>query len=86
MTAVMFVSLGMIALATVAAIFRIIHGPSDSERAVATELVFFAFIGFVIILGLNFGLEAIFDIVLIATVFGFLSALSLARVLKDGKR
>ena len=86
MTIVMVASLSMIAFATVVAVVRIVLGPSDSERAVATELVFFAFIGFVIILGINYGLEAILDVVLIATLFGFLSALSLARVLKDGKR
>lgn len=86
MTIVVVGSLAMVSFATIAATYRIITGPTDSDRAIATELVFFSFIAFVAVLGIYFGIEALFDILLVATVFGFLSALSLSRVIKDGKR
>ena len=86
MTIVVTVSLAMVSFATVAAVYRIVTGPTDGDRANATELVFFGFIAFAAVLGIYIGFEALFDILLVATVFGFLSAMSLARVIKDGKR
>ena len=78
--------LGLLAIAVVLAVVRIVRGPTAADSAVAGDLIFFAFIGFVAIFGLQFSIDAVIDIILIAAVLGFLSILSLARLLQGGQR
>lgn len=74
----------VISLALAAA--RMVIGPTDADRAVAADLLFFAIIAMIALVGVRVGSSATFDIVLIATLVGFLSAISLARALTKGKR
>ena len=80
------VVLGLLSLAIVLAAYRVWKGPSSGNSAVAGDLIFFAFIGAVAVLGVLFGVEAVMDIILIAALLGFLSVLSLARWMQGGKR
>ena len=80
------VVLGLLSLAIVLAAYRVWKGPSSGNSAVAGDLIFFAFIGAVAVLGVFFGIEAVMDIILIAALLGFLSVLSLARWMQGGKR
>lgn len=74
----------VISLALAAA--RMVIGPTDADRAVAADLLFFAIIAMIALVGVRVESSATFDIVLIATLVGFLSAISLARALTKGKR
>jgi multicomponent Na+:H+ antiporter subunit F len=65
---------------------RMVIGPTDADRAVAADLLFFAIIAMIALVGVRVASSATFDIVLIATLVGFLSAISLARALTKGKR
>ncbi|WP_258933791.1 monovalent cation/H+ antiporter complex subunit F [Nesterenkonia pannonica] len=65
---------------------RAFLGPRITDRAVAADLIFFAFIGFIALIGLRVEIEALFDIILIATLLGFMSAISMARLGLGGKR
>ena len=78
--------LGLLASAVVLAVVRIVRGPTAGDSAVAGDLIFFAFIGIVAVFGLQFSIDAVIDIILIAAVLGFLSILSLARLLQGGQR
>lgn len=80
------VVLGLLVLAIVIAGSRLRRGRSAGDRAVAADLVFFGFVGVVAVLGLMLGVSAVFDLILVATLLGFLSALSLARLLQRGRR
>jgi len=80
------VVLGLLAVALVLAVVRIVRGPTAADSAVAGDLIFFAFIGVVAVFGLQFSIDAVIDIILIAAVLGFLSILSLARLLQGGQR
>jgi len=80
------VVLGLLSLAIVLAAYRVWKGPSSGNSAVAGDLIFFAFIGAVAVLGVLFGIESVMDIILIAALLGFLSVLSLARWMQGGKR
>ncbi|GAB3841933.1 monovalent cation/H+ antiporter complex subunit F [Nesterenkonia populi] len=68
------------------AAIRAYLGPRITDRAVAADLIFFAFIGFIALIGLRIEIEALFDIILIATLLGFMSAISMARLGLGGKR
>lgn len=78
--------LGLLAIAVVLAVVRVVMGPTAGDSAVAADLIFFAFIGVVAVFGLQFSIDAVIDIILIAAVLGFLSILSLARLLQGGQR
>ncbi len=66
--------------------YRMLVGPDDANRAIASDLLFFAVIGLFAMVGALRGSAVIFDVVLIATVVGFLASLSLARAMTRGRR
>ena len=78
--------LGLLAIAVILAVVRVTMGPTAGDSAVAADLIFFAFIGVVAVFGLQFSIDAVIDIILIAAVLGFLSILSLARLMQGGQR
>jgi multicomponent Na+:H+ antiporter subunit F len=80
------VVLGLLAFALILAVVRVWKGPTKGDSSVAGDLIFFAFIGVVAVFGLQFSIDAVLDIILISALLGFLSILSLARLIQGGKR
>lgn len=80
------IALGLLALSVVLAVVRARKGPTPGNSAVAGDLIFFAFIGAVAVLGVSLPIDAVMDIILIAALLGFLSVLSLARLIQGSKR
>ena len=80
------VVLSLLGLSVVLSVVRVWKGPTSGNSAVAGDLIFFAFIGVVAVLGVVFYIDAVMDIILIAALLGFLSVLSLARLMQGGKR
>ncbi|MCL3859546.1 monovalent cation/H+ antiporter complex subunit F [Actinotalea sp. K2] len=76
----------VIVVSMIAAARRILRGPSDADRGAAADVIFFGFVALVVILGLRLGNDLVIDIVLVATLVGFIAALSLARLITGGKR
>ncbi|NYF16587.1 multicomponent Na+:H+ antiporter subunit F [Microbacterium sp. AK009] len=62
------------------AVWRLISGPTDADRAAAADFVFFAFIAAIALLSLSTDNPALVDIVLVATLTGFLATVALARI------
>jgi multicomponent Na+:H+ antiporter subunit F len=83
---VTLIVLGLLALSVLLSVVRAWRGPTSGDSAVAGDLIFFAFIGAVAVLGLMFYIDAVMDIILVAALLGFLSVLSLARLMQGGKR
>jgi multicomponent Na+:H+ antiporter subunit F len=79
------VVLGLLGLSIVFAVVRAWRGPTPGNSAVAGDLIFFAFIGAVAVLGVALFIDAVMDIILISSLLGFLSVLSLARLIQRGK-
>jgi multicomponent Na+:H+ antiporter subunit F len=80
------VVLALLAITVVLSVIRAWRGPTAGNSAVAGDLIFFAFIGAVAVLGVMFSITAVMDIILISALLGFLSVLSLARLIQGGKR
>ena len=80
------VVLALLAITVVLAVLRAWKGPTAGNSAVAGDLIFFAFIGAVAVLGVMLPITAVMDIILISSLLGFLSVLSLARLIQGGKR
>jgi multicomponent Na+:H+ antiporter subunit F len=83
---VVAITLGLLALSIVLSVVRVWRGPTAGNSAVAGDLIFFAFIGAVAVVGVVLSIEAVMDVILIAALLGFLSVLSLARLMQGGKR
>lgn len=79
------VAIGALALTLLPAMWRIIRGPSAADRAVASDLVFFVFVAAVALLAVRLDLAGLFDIVIVATVVGFLAPVTLARLIDRGR-
>lgn len=84
--AVAAVVLGLLAISVVFAVIRAWRGPTPGNAAVAGDLIFFVFIGAVAVLGVMLSITEVMDIILISALLGFLSVLSLARLIQGGKR
>ena len=80
------IALLLLGVAMVAAVYRILVGPDPADRGAGSDIVFFGFVGIVIVLGLRLGSAVVVDVVLVCTLVGFLAALSLARLVSGGKR
>lgn len=80
------IGLCLLVVACLASAYRMITGPSDSDRVVAADLLLFGMVGIIALVGVRMASAATFDIVLVAAVVGFLGALSLARALTRGAR
>lgn len=76
----------VLAASVVVAGVRMFRGPNDANRAIASDLLFFAVVGLIALFGVLAMSPPVFDLVLIATLVGFLATLSLARALTKGRR
>ena len=76
----------ILGLSCAAALYRMLAGPTNADRAVAGDLVFFGIVGLIALYGVRNSHSFTADLVLVAAILGFLSALSLARALTKGKR
>lgn len=83
---VIVITLGLLAISIVLSVVRVWRGPTAGNSAVAGDLIFFAFIGAVAVVGVVLSIEAVMDVILISALLGFLSVLSLARLMQGGKR
>ena len=81
-----WVAIALIAAVVVVAGYRMAVGPDDANRAIASDLLFFAVIGLIALTGTLLANRYLFDIVLVATVVGFLASVSLARAITRGRR
>lgn len=67
-------------------VYRIVRGPTGGDRAIAADLLTFSVVGVLVVVGARLERLGTFDLVLVATLVSFLSAVSLARGLMGGRR
>ncbi|WP_017577137.1 monovalent cation/H+ antiporter complex subunit F [Nocardiopsis kunsanensis] len=82
------IDIGIVAivLGMAVAAYRILIGPSSADRGAGADVVFYGFVGLIALLGFRLGTDLVVDIVLVCALVGFLSALSVARLISGGKR
>lgn len=80
------IGLGLLLLACLASTYRMIAGPTEADRVIAADLLLFGIVGVIALAGVRMASAGTFDIVLVASLVGFLGALSLARALTRGTR
>lgn len=75
------VALVVLALCLVTAVHRITVGPTDADRGLAVDYGFIVVVGAVALLALRLGELAALDLVLVATLVGFLTTVAVARLI-----
>lgn len=83
---VLTICLVIIVVSMVAAAYRMVVGPGPADRAAGADLVFYGFVAIVAFIGVIRGSDVVITIAVVATIVGFLAALSLARLITGGKR
>ncbi len=72
------VALGVLALAFLLGLLRAALGPGVADRAIAADVCFFSVVAGFALLALRSGSEAFIDVVLVASLLGFLATVALA--------
>lgn len=80
------IGIALLVLACLASTYRMLAGPSEADRVIAGDLLLFGTVGIIALVGVRAASSATFDIVLVASLLGFLGALSLGRALTRGAR
>ncbi|MET0189013.1 MAG: monovalent cation/H+ antiporter complex subunit F [Pseudonocardia sediminis] len=76
------IALGVMALAMVAAVVRLVTGPTDADRVLAVDFGFIVMVGSIALLAIRRDVSALLDLVLVATLVGFLATVALARLVR----
>lgn len=80
------ISMLVIGLCALPAVYRMVVGPNRPDRVSAADMLMFILVAELALLGYAKGSSWEFDLVLVAAVVGFLSAVSLSRALMRGAR
>lgn len=78
--------IAVVAGSLLVAVGHIAVGRSPADRAIASDLLTFAVVALLALIGMRYGRDGTMDLVVIATLVSFLSAISLARGLTGGER
>src|SRR5699024_5128677 len=76
---VLDIALLIIAATMLPALWRVVAGPRDADRAVAADHVFYVLVATVALLALRTDRAMLLDLVVVCTLIGFISAVVLAR-------
>ena len=83
---VLDIAILIVALTALPAAYRMLIGPTRADRVSAADSMLFILVAMIALVGMKKGSGFTFDLVLVASVVGFLSAVSLARALMRGAR
>lgn len=75
-------ALVVLALTLLVAIGRLLVGPTDADRGLAVDLGFVVVVAAVGLLAVRLDTPALFDLVVVATLVGFLTIVALARLIR----
>lgn len=78
------IALVVLAVALLPAVWRIAVGPSDADRALSADHVFFVFLAVAGLLSVRLQDSVFLDVVLVGTLVGFLATITLARLVDRG--
>lgn len=73
-----------VALALALTAWRLLRGPHATDRVLALDTLYINTVGLVILLGLKFGSDLLFEAALVIAMLGFIATVALARFLARG--
>ncbi len=84
MNTILYICLGILTITSGAVMYRIIFGPSESDRAAASDMLLATTVSIFIVFGLLLDFSSMIDLLLIVSAAGFLATLAMVRlILRD---
>ena len=77
-------AIGAIAVAMVLTGWRLLRGPEPTDRVLALDTLYINTVGLVILLGLRFASDLLFEAALVIAMLGFIATVALARFVARG--
>lgn len=84
MTIVLGISLGMLGLAILLNMWRILRGPSAPDRIIGLDTMYINTIALLVLLGILFDDNSYFESALVIALMGFISTVALCKYLLRG--
>lgn len=78
----LIIAFAMLMLSLIITLFRLINGPTISDRVAAMDLIASVASGFILIYSIRVRLEVYFDIVIIISLISFIGTLAISYYLK----
>lgn len=78
------ITIGMVTLAAVLNVYRLIKGPDAPDRVLALDTLYINAIALIILLGIALGTRLYMESALLIAVMGFVGTVALAKYLKRG--
>jgi len=75
---------GPVALALVLCAWRLLRGPEPPDRALALDTMYINVVALVVLLGMRYGTELLFEAALLIALLGFVSTVAMGRYLSRG--
>ena len=85
LTAAVFATLVLYALAMVAALVRVLRGPRAQDRVLALDFMFIVALLVLMVLAIRFDSRMYFEAALLTALFGFVGSAALAKFLLRGE-
>lgn len=86
MMIVAWTTIGVLVLAAVLGIIRLVTVTDEASAAAVSDLVYFSAVGVFVMAAMVFELSVIFDVASISALLGILATVALARILTRGRR
>lgn len=80
----LLISMGLLSCSILIAMYRIIRGPTLSDRILALDSISYSIIGIVAILSIRMDTRAYLETILLIGILAFLSTISLCKFLERG--
>ena len=83
-TIALYLTIGMVTLATLLNVYRLIKGPDEPDRVLAIDTLYINAIALIILLGITLSTRMYLESALLIAVMGFVSTVAMAKYLKRG--
>jgi multicomponent K+:H+ antiporter subunit F len=80
----LFIALGLVSLALLLSLIRLIQGPSTTDRILALDTLYINTIAILILLGIHLSSALYFEAALLIAVLGFVGTVALSKYLLRG--
>jgi multicomponent K+:H+ antiporter subunit F len=77
-------ALAAVSLALALTAWRLVTGPETTDRVLAVDTLYINTVGLVILLGIRFQSELLFEAALVIAMLGFIATVALARFIARG--
>lgn len=84
METLLWISLGLLALAMLGCLYRLLLGPSIADRIAALDTIGVLLLSMIAVIGMVTGTQAYFDIILVIGILTFIGTTAMARYIERG--